>query len=287
MRQFNKIAIIGVGLIGGSIGLAVKKRRLAGEVTGVFRRSSTLKKALRAKAVDRGTMNIEDGVTGADLVILASPVSSIPDLAYEVVKYAKKGTLITDVGSTKGWIVDEIERIVGLRPSVSYVGSHPMAGSEHAGVEFARPDLLDNSPCIVTKTKKTKIAALKRIIAFWASLGAEVKVMDPGRHDRIVSLISHLPHLVAFSLVGAVPAETIACAAEGFKDTTRIASSDPALWADTFLTNKKEVAIAARTFAKYFNGLVKTLLKGDRRRIIRALKRSKSKRDKFVHGKGS
>lgn len=279
--MFNRITIIGVGLIGGSIGLAIKKHRVADEVTGVFRRASTLKKALKHRAVDRGTLFIKDGVADADIVILATPVRLIPRLASETIKYAKDGAIITDVGGTKSWITGEIENILGGYPGVSFVGSHPMAGSEHAGVEFARNDLLEGAPCIVTRTSKTDRAALRKIVNFWSSLGAKVKVMTPAAHDRSVSLISHLPHIVAFSLAGAVPEKEFAYAAEGFKDTTRVASSDAQLWADIFLTNRKEITASSARFKKYYGELVNAVSRGDRARVMRLLKTAKARRDKF------
>ena len=285
MKKINKIAIIGVGLIGGSIGLALKNRHLAKEVIGVFRRSSTLKKALICKAVDKGTMNIEDGIKDADLIILASPVYKIPALAAEAAKYAKKGAIITDTGSTKAWIVKEIERIIRRRPSLFFVGSHPMAGSERQGVESARSDLVNGAPCIVTKTKNTDARALKKVINLWKALGANVKVMDPARHDRAVSLVSHLPHIVAFSLAGAVPEKMLEYAAEGFRDTTRVASSDPKLWADIFLTNKREIRKAGKMFERYYSGVMKSILKGDYPGTVGLLKSAKSKRDRFIYGK--
>lgn len=283
MKLFNKIAIIGVGLIGGSIGLAIKKRRLAGEVIGVFRRASTLKKALKRKAVDKATMSIEEGVAEADLIIVAAPVSSIPRLAAEAVKYAKEGAVMTDVGSTKAWIVCAVEEMLGDYTAVSFVGSHPMAGSERAGVEFAWGNLLKDAPCIVTKTPRTDMRALNRIVKFWRNLGAKVKVMSPARHDKSVALISHLPHIVAFSLAGAVPEKEMACAAEGFRDTTRVASSDPDLWSDIFLTNRKEIISAARMFDKYYRDLIRALSAGRRSETVRLLKRAKAKRDKFTY----
>ncbi|MCX5686245.1 MAG: prephenate dehydrogenase/arogenate dehydrogenase family protein, partial [Candidatus Omnitrophica bacterium] len=190
MKQFNKIAIIGVGLIGGSIGLAVKKRKLAGEVVGVFRRRSTLKKALRHKAVDRGTMSVREGVFDADLIILATPVRSIVAAASQAIKCAKAGAIITDVGSTKGLIVNRIEDMLSKSRSLNFIGSHPMAGSEKQSVEFARHDLLEDTPCIVTRTGKTDVSSLEKIISFWKALGTKVKVMSPSEHDRGVSLIS-------------------------------------------------------------------------------------------------
>jgi len=285
MKRFNKVTIIGVGLIGGSIGLAIKKKRLAGEVIGVFRRYPTLKKALKHKAVDKGTMSVEEGVRDADLIILATPVHKIVTIAGEAVKYAKGGAIITDVGSTKAWIVNKIESMLSKNRSISFVGSHPMAGSEKNSVEFARRDLLKNAPCIVTRTGRTDGRSLKRVLNFWKALGAKVKVMSPSEHDRSVSLISHLPHLVAFGLAGAVPLRDIALAAEGFKDTTRVASSDPELWADIFLTNRKEIAKACGIFEKYYGDILKAVAKGDYKKTVKLLRSAKSKRDKFIYAK--
>ncbi|MDO8526045.1 MAG: prephenate dehydrogenase [Candidatus Omnitrophota bacterium] len=283
MRQFNKITIIGVGLIGGSIGLAIKKNGLAKEVAGVFHHRATLKKALKREAIDKGVMDIRRGVMNADLVILAAPVSSIARLGREAVEYAKPGAIITDVGSTKKWVVEQMEKAV-RQSSVSFVGSHPMAGSEHASVDFARFDLMKGSPCIVTKTSRTSAQALKKVMNFWKGLGGKVKVMTPAEHDRSVALISHLPHIVAFSLAGAIPEKDFVYAAEGFKDTTRVASSDPFLWADIFLTNKKEVIKACRLFESSYKNILKALSAEDYQGIVRALSRAKSKRDKFVYG---
>ncbi|MBI5144352.1 MAG: prephenate dehydrogenase/arogenate dehydrogenase family protein [Candidatus Omnitrophica bacterium] len=281
MRQFNKIAIIGVGLIGGSIGLAIKRNRVAGKVMGIFRRRSTLRRALRFKAIDKGTMDLKEGVKGADLIIIATPVSSIPALFRELIKHAKRGAIVTDVGSTKSWIVDRIEKTPGLS-SIFFVGSHPMAGSEHSGVEFAKEDLFKGSPCIVTRTKKTNKRALSKVINFWKALGTKVEVMSPARHDRSVSIISHLPHIVAFSLAGAVPKKELLYAAEGFKDTTRVASSDPLLWSDIFLTNREELLRSARIFERYFKKLTGALSKDSRLRLVRLLKGAKAKRDSLT-----
>ncbi|MDD5136031.1 MAG: prephenate dehydrogenase [Candidatus Omnitrophica bacterium] len=283
MRQFNRVTIIGVGLIGGSIGLAIKKRGLAKEVVGVFRRRSTLKKALKRRAVDRGFMNVPDGVRGADLVILATPVSSIVRHGRETMKHAGPGAIITDVGSTKGWIVKGLEGAHGSS-RVAFVGSHPMAGSEHNSVEYARSTLLEEAPCIVTRTARTDRRALAKVVNFWRMLGARVKVMTPAEHDRCVALVSHLPHIVAFGLAGAVPEKDMAYAAEGFKDTTRVASSDPRLWADIFLTNKKEVAGACRLFEKYYKNILRALAQEDYRGVVRSLEKAKAKRDRFIHG---
>lgn len=277
--KFNRITIIGVGLIGGSIGLAIKKRRVAEEVIGVFRRKPTLKKALKRKAVDRAVMSIKDGVKDADLIILATPVSAIPSMAREAVKYAKRNAVITDVGSTKKWIVDKIEgQLACSKRGLFFIGSHPMAGSEHAGVGFARADLLNGSPCIVTKTAKTSAAALKKIAGFWKALGAKVSVMSPAAHDKSVSLISHLPHIVAFGLAGAAPIKELKYAAEGFKDTTRVALSDPRLWADIFLSNRKEIVKSGRIFERYYKKLMAAIAKGKYQETVRLLEKARQRR---------
>jgi len=287
MKQFKKVTIIGVGLIGGSIGLAIRKRRLADEVVGVFRHESTLKRALKRKAVDKAVISLESGVKEADLIIVTSPVHSIPAIIKMAAKYAKKGAIITDAGSTKAWIVSSVEKSLARGRKVHFVGAHPMAGSEHAGVEFARADLFEKAPCIVTKTAATDKASLRRVIKFWSSLGAIVKVMSPASHDKSVSLISHLPHIVAFGLAGSVPLGELQYAAEGFKDTTRVASSDPELWADIFLTNRIEILKAGRLFESYYKDILKAISKGEYKKTVNFLKRAKSKRDALIYGKES
>ena len=285
MKRFNKIAIIGVGLIGGSIGLAARTRKVAKEVIGVFRHRSTMRRALKFKAVDTGVMDMGEGIEDADLIILATPVHSIPVLAAETAVFAKKGAIITDAGSTKEWIVGKAQAALRRHPSISFVGSHPMAGSERTGVEFATRDLFEGSPCIVTKTAKTDKRSLAKVAAFWKALGGKVKVMSPAEHDRTVSLVSHLPHVVAFSLAGAVPGKEMECAAEGFKDTTRVASSDPDLWADIFLTNKKALLAAGRMFDTYYARVMKAIAGGNYFQTVKMLKSAKAKRDRFIYGK--
>ena len=286
MKRFNKITIIGVGLIGGSIGLAVRKRRLAKEVVGVFRRSSTLRRAVRRGAIDRGTMDMADGVKGADLVVIATPVSLIPIMVREAARHAKKGCVITDAGSTKGWIVAESERAVSRRSGVFFVGSHPMADSEKTGVGSAVPGLLKDAACIVTKTGRTSGRALRAVVGFWKALGSRVSVMSPAAHDRSVSSISHLPHMLAFSLAGSVDPSDLKYAAEGFRDTTRVASSDPELWADIFLTNSKEIMSSSRCFLKTFKAVLSALAAGDRSKMGRLLGIGKAKRDSLYEKKG-
>lgn len=284
MAKFNKVAIIGVGLIGGSIGLAIKKKRAAKQVIGIFRHDETRRKALKRKAVDQASMSIAAAVREADLIIVASPVHAIPKLIKEASKYARPGTIITDVGSTKGWIVNEVEKNLPRQRKIYFVGSHPMAGSEHTSVMFARANLLENAPCIVTKTASTDKMALRKVLNFWKTLGARTSVMSPAQHDSSVSLISHLPHIMAFGLAGAVPEKELQYAAEGFKDTTRVAGSDPKLWADIFLTNKKEIVRAGRLFEKYYKSIISAIAKGEYLKTVSILNKAKSKREKLIYG---
>lgn len=238
--RFKEIAIVGVGLIGGSLGLAIKKRKLARSIVGIGRKRSSIRAAMRCGAIDAGTRDLKSAVSDADLVIIATPVCSIPRIAKKIVGHLKDGAILTDVGSTKGHIVKEIERT--LPEGVSFVGSHPLAGSEKRGVNFAGANLFNGSTVIMTKTKKTKASSLKALSQFWKSLGvARVEIKSPEEHDRIVAEISHLPHLVAAALINSVSAKSLKFASSGFKDVTRIAASDPELWQDICVTNKKEI----------------------------------------------
>ena len=168
MRAFHKITIIGVGLSGGSIGLAAKKARVAKEVVGIFRRRSTLRKALKAKAVDWGTLDFQKGTLDADLVIIATPVGSIAAMAKKAMPFMKRGAILTDVGSVKTPIVREVEKI--LSEGVTFVGGHPMAGSEKTSVVYARDALFRGSLCILTETRRTEGRALRKVAKFWKAL---------------------------------------------------------------------------------------------------------------------
>lgn len=247
MAKFNKIAIIGVGLIGGSIGLVIRRKRLAKEVIGVCRHKESLRKARRIGAIDTGTLNYKEAVRDADLVILAAPVNQIVEIAKIIIPYLKKGCLLTDAGSTKEEIVQQIEK--ELPGHVRFVGSHPLAGSDKRGSGFAQPDLFKDAVCILTKSAKTNPYVLKRIASFWRKIGCRIKIVTPQTHDRIVALVSHLPHLAATQLVK-VAKDDLNFAASGFFDTTRIASSDAEIWTDIFLSNKKFIIQAMDAYIK-------------------------------------
>jgi prephenate dehydrogenase len=279
MRSFNKIAIIGVGLIGGSIGLAAQKRGIARHVVGVFRRTSTMARALRMKAVTSVSMDIAEGVKDADIVIIATPVSLIPVMAKRCAPFMKKGAILTDAGSVKGFVVKEISK--AIPKGVRFVGSHPMAGSEKTSVRFARADLFQGAFTILTMAQRTDKAALAVIRRFWASLGSKVVVATPEEHDRIVALVSHLPHVIAQELCILQDKKSLPYAAGGFKDTTRIASSDPDMWMDIFMANRLEVTRAIDRFIEELETFKTDLKSGRTKKILARSRMAKAIRDRI------
>jgi len=242
MPLFKKVAIIGVGLIGGSLALGIKKKKLACEVVGVSRHSRTISLALKMKAIDKGSLSL-DIIKGADLVIISTPVDIIISLRKKILQYIDKGCIVTDVGSTKEAVAGALGKVFP-----NYIGSHPLAGSEKRGVINASFDIFEGSLCILTLGRKRSSLALKKIKEMWKRLGARTVILTPRSHDKSLSFTSHLPHIVASSLINSVPAGTLKFSAGGLKDTTRIASSDPLLWRDIFLTNRKNLLKAIDSF---------------------------------------
>ena len=273
MRLFNKIAIVGVGLIGGSIALAIKKKKLAHEVIGVSRHRKSLLLARKRGAIDRGAQQIEI-IKDADLVILAAPVSVILNLAPRISKIIRPDCIVTDVGSTKAEIVAKLEKIFPF-----FVGSHPLAGSEKRGVFNACPELFKGSLCILTPTKKTAAKTKKRIVEFWNELGARVIFLSASNHDRALSFISHLPHVAAFSLMSSVPNQYLKFAANSLKEATRIASSDIQLWADIFLSNRKNMAASIASLERNLKKIKSAIGTNNRRILLKVLKGANSKRE--------
>ena len=251
--DFRRVAIIGVGLIGGSFGMALRSRGLAGEVVGVGRNPDRLRRASELGAVDSWTLDISEGVQGSDLVYIATPVSSVIDFAVQALPSLGPGCIITDAGSTKGEICREADERIGDR--ATFVGGHPMAGSEAAGVEAARGDLFEGSTYVLTPTDATDPEAVSRLRAVAERIGARVIVMPPAEHDRCVAVISHLPHVMAAALAILARNEQAGSphlfdlAAGSFRDMTRVASSSPVLWRDICLSNAGSVDDAVRGLA--------------------------------------
>lgn len=238
MKNLEQVTVVGVGLLGGSVGLALQAVGFAGRRVGVGRRASSLRKAMAVDAVDEVTRDIAKGVAGADLVVLCSPIGRFEPLLRRMAESLKPGAIVTDVGSTKVHVVRIAQRL--LPKHVHFVGSHPIAGSEKTGVAFARADLFERALCLVTPTKRTDKAAVQTVRAFWASLGGHVQLILPANHDRLLARVSHLPHVVATALVHlSLKNDAIDLAGTGFADTTRTASGDPAMWTDILGTNQK------------------------------------------------
>jgi prephenate dehydrogenase len=273
MKLFNKVAIVGVGLIGGSLGLAIKKRKLADKVIGVSRQRKTLRAAIRSKAIDIASQDIGI-VKDADLIILAAPVGAILTLAPKIAKIAKKNCIITDVGSTKKEIVSSLEKVFS-----NYAGSHPLAGSEKRGVVNACADLFNNSLCILTPTRATRPVVLNKIKSLWQAIGARIAILAPDKHDKVLSFISHLPHIAAFSLIDTIDRQDLKFASGGLKDTTRIACSDAKLWADIFLSNRKNILKSINEFQQKLSGIKSAVTRKDKKLLLRILQQAKNKRE--------
>ena len=273
MRLFNKVAIIGTGLIGGSMALAIKKKCLAHQIIGVSRHKNTLIWGKKSHVIDKGSQNLSI-IQDADLVVLATPVNTILKSADIILKFIRKDSIVTDVGSTKKEIVSKLSKIFP-----NYVGSHPLAGSEKRGLTNASTYIFKNSLCILTPTKNTTPKALKKIKNLWNKLGARVIFLDPDTHDRILSFVSHLPHVIAFSLIDIVPDKYLKFGATGLKDTTRIALSDSRVWVDIFLSNRENMLKSIESFQNNLSRIKSAINKRDERTLIKILKKAKGKRE--------
>jgi prephenate dehydrogenase len=277
----DRLVVVGVGLLGGSVAQAARAAGVAREIVGVGRSRERLEGPLRAGVVDRVTTDVADGVAGADCVVLAATVLANESLLTQIWRAVPAAALVTDVGSTKRGIVDAAEHLGVTRP-LAFVGSHPMAGSEKSGWQVARADLFRGAIVIVTPTDATDPRAVKGVTAFWEALGARVSALDPDTHDRTVAAISHLPHVAAWALVDAVgrfEPGALAFAARGFKDTTRIAASDPDVWREILMSNRDAVRASLSAFRGALDELERLLACGDAARLEELLARLKHARE--------
>jgi prephenate dehydrogenase len=281
MKQFNTVAIIGVGLIGGSIGLALRRRKLAANVVGIGRRRASLAVAQKLGCITKSTTSVARGVSGANLVVVCTPVESIPEFVAEAARHAPPGTLLTDAGSTKAELVARTEQLLSeqFAGPLPFVGSHPIAGSEKTGAEAARANLFARRTVVVTPTTATDEQAAAGIERFWRTLGAKTVRMSPADHDAALARTSHLPHLIASALAAATPADLLPVTATGWSDTTRIAAGEVDLWRQILLANRGPTLKALADFETVMNRLRTALETSDGRLLAEILAEGKRRRD--------
>lgn len=239
---FDRVSIIGVGLIGASFALALRENNLCNTITGYGRKEENLRRAKERGIIDNYSLDLRKACVDSDLIVLSTPISVFKEIIDKIRDSFKEGCLITDVGSVKGRLVYELEDM--MPNSVHYIGCHPIAGSDKSGIDEARADLFKNALCIITPTENSDTEALRRIAVLWESIGSKIKFMDPYKHDEIYAAISHLPHVIAYTLVntiGDIDSEFIEYAGQGFRDTTRIALSSPELWRDIVIYNRENL----------------------------------------------
>jgi prephenate dehydrogenase len=286
MAEYDTVAIIGVGLIGGSIGLALRERKLAQKIIGIGRRQQSLDAARKVGAIDHGVTNLANGVSQAQLVIVATPVDTIAERVVQAAAACPAGALITDAGSTKASIVATVDAgLASRRSGPRFVGSHPLAGDHRTGPEHARADLFEGRVVVITPTDHTRQAAVTEVSGFWESLGANVRSMKPGDHDAALGITSHLPHIAAVALAAATPTELLPLTASGWRDTTRVAGGDPELWQAIFTANRQRVLEAIDLLDQTLGSLRESLEQGDNESLRLILESAaKRKRDRDALG---
>ena len=281
MHRFRKVAIIGVGLIGGSIGLALRERKVAGRVIGIGRNQDSLTKARRLGCVHETATSVAEGVAAADLVVVCTPVEQIPELIAEAARHAPAGAIFTDAGSTKCTVVARTEALLhaqfdGLLP---FIGSHPIAGSEKTGAEAAQGNLFERRTVVITPTASTDDDVTGAIEQFWRSLKGRVVRMSPARHDEVLARTSHLPHLVASALAAATPADMLPLTAGGWSDTTRVAAGDAEMWRQILMANSVQTLKGLDDFERVLAELRQAVEAGDGPRLAAILAEGKARRD--------
>jgi len=281
--HWQKVTLVGVGLLGGSLGLALRRRRLAGCVTGFVRRPSSVSESRKVGAVDAATCDLLEAVAGSDLIVLCTPISQMRPLLERMLPGVAPGAIITDVGSVKASVVRELEPLARAA-GAHFVGSHPMAGAEKTGVSAARADLFANSVCVVTPGKRTHKPSVQAIEGLWRAVGGRVLRLAPDIHDALVSRSSHLPHVTAAALANYVldpaqPKQQPELCATGFRDTTRIASGSPEMWRDIALSNRRNLSGAIEALIRDLRRFQRALRGEDAAAISAFFEQAKRRRD--------
>lgn len=275
--MFKKIAIIGLGLMGGSLAAACRKRFPRVRIVGITRNPTALALAKKKKWIHEGTRDIALGASGADVIVLCTPVGTYLPILKKIDRVCEKDALVMDVGSVKASVAAEVNRTKW--ENLSFVGCHPMAGSQERGIEAADPSLYDGGLILLAKDAKTCPRSLKQARQFWRHFSDRIAVLDPRLHDELVGQVSHLPHAVAVCLVRAIAPSALKFAATGFRDTTRIAASDSSIWQPIFKANRKVLLAALRQFEKSLAQFRKKVQARDPKVLIRFLDEARKKRD--------
>lgn len=281
--QWEKISIIGAGLLGGSLGLAIRQRKVASSVHAYVRRAESIAECEQARAFDKATLDLGEAVKDASLVIICTPLGQMRDLAAKMRTHLKPGTIVTDVGSVKESVVRDLEPIFAS-VGCHFIGSHPMAGSEKTGVKAARAELFENAVCLVTPNQRSDADAVCTVQNFWKALGAQTIKLSPELHDDLVSRSSHLPHVVAAELANYVlspvhPKEQSQVCATGFRDTTRIAASSPEMWRDISFANRKNLMRVLGVFIEDLQEFQHALERQDQSAIEEFFTNAKNRRE--------
>ena len=289
-RLFEQIALIGIGLIGSSIARRVKRDGLANFISVTARSQKSLDKALKLGIADEITLNQNSCVKNADLIIICSPVGTYAEIIQNIRAGIKPGAIITDVGSVKQTVINDLSP--HIPDDVHLVPAHPVAGTEHSGPEAGFPELFEDRWCIITPTNQTNKKAVNQVKKFWQSLGSNVEIMEPKRHDQVMAMTSHLPHLIAYTIVGTatdlektLANEVIKFSAGGFRDFTRIAASDPTMWRDVFLNNSDAVLEMLQRFSEDITALQRAIRWGEGDKLYELFSRTREARRGVIEAK--
>jgi len=283
MKDLKRITVVGLGLLGGSISLAVLRSFPRAKVVGYAHRASTRALARELAVATEVTGSLVAAVADSNLVILGTPIGVFETIFDEIADVLPDGCIVTDVGSTK--VLPHRWAAGALPNQVHYVGSHPIAGSEQRGIEFARDDLFDRAICVLTTTKKSNEQAVQILTGFWSELGCILQSMTPAEHDRIFANVSHLPHITAVALTNANKGEDLKFCGKGFMDASRIASSPANIWADVLLTNAKNATKGIDKVIAELGRLRKAIEKGERKQIEALLEKARARRAELIEHK--
>ena len=287
---FERVALIGAGLIGSSLGRAIRQAQLATSIVAYSRRADTRKRLHELRIVDHVAESVEEAVNGADLIIISVPVGASEDVAIKIGAHVKADAIITDTGSVKASVIRAVAP--HLPDSANFVPGHPIAGTENSGPDAGFASLFEGRWCVITPTSDTSQSAIDRVTDLWRGVGSKVDIMSPDHHDKVLAITSHIPHLIAFNIVGTVAdleddtkMEAVKYAAGGFRDFTRIAASDPEMWRDVFMENKEAVLEMLGRFSEDLSALQRAIRRGDARSLEAKFTKTRDLRRRVIDAK--